>query len=114
LDLVCPWCYVGERRLHAALARFPARDHVTVRFRSFQLDPTAPRRSARPLAEVLAGRYGGTVADAHARHAQLAELGRADGIEFRFDDARHGNTFDAHRLVHLAAEHGLQRATVER
>lgn len=114
IDVVCPWCYIGKRRLETALERFDAREQVTLVQRSFELDPEAPRRREGTLAEMLASKYGGTVAEAEARQARLAELGRADGIEFRFELARQGSTFDAHRLLHLAAERGVQPAVSER
>ncbi|ADB51859.1 DsbA family oxidoreductase [Conexibacter woesei] len=114
LDVVCPWCYLGKRRLDAALERFDARDQITLVHRSFELDPDAPRRREGTLAEMLAAKYGGSVAEAEARQAQLTELGREDGIAFRFERAQPGNTFDAHRLIHLAASIGAQEAVVER
>lgn len=113
IDVVCPWCYIGKRRLEAALERFDARDEITLVQRSFELDPDAPREREGTLAEMLASKYGGTVADAEAKQAQLTELGLADGIAFRFELARQGNTFDAHRLIHLAAERGVQEAVAE-
>jgi predicted DsbA family dithiol-disulfide isomerase len=114
MDLVCPWCYLGKRRLEAALERFDAREELTLVHRSFELDPTAPPMHEGSLAERLASKYGTTVEETEARHAQLIELGRADGIDFRFDIARGGNTFDAHRLTHFAREQGVGDAVVER
>ena len=52
-DVVCPWCYVGKRNLEAALAAFPHADRVTVEWRSFELDPTTPRRVELSMDEVL-------------------------------------------------------------
>ncbi len=114
MDVVCPWCYVGKRRLDAALARFDHRDEVELTVRSFELDPSAPAVREGSHAEMLAGKYGGTVAEARARLDQLTELGRADGIAFDFEIARQGNSFDAHRLIHLAAAEGVADAVVER
>lgn len=114
IDVVCPWCYLGKRRLEAALEQFDARDELTVVQRSFELDPSAPRVREGTLAEMLAEKYGSTVDEAEARQGQLVELGRESGIDFRFDVARPGNTFDAHRLIHLAREQGVADAVVER
>ncbi|MDO8210492.1 DsbA family oxidoreductase [Conexibacter sp. CPCC 206217] len=114
IDVVCPWCYLGKRRLEAALEQFDARDEVTLVQRSFELDPSAPRIIEGTLAELIASKYGSTVEEAKARQAQLVELGREDGIDFRFDIARGGNTFDAHRLIHLAREQGVAQGVVER
>jgi predicted DsbA family dithiol-disulfide isomerase len=114
IDVVCPWCYLGKRRLEAALERFDARDELTIVTRSFELDPSAPPVREGSLAEMLARKYSSTVEEAEARQGQIVELGREHGIEFRFDKARSGNTFDAHRLIHLAREQGVATEVVER
>jgi len=113
-DVVCPWCYLGKRRFEAALERFEHRDDVTVRWHSFELDPDAPQSNDEPAAERLARKYGISVEDAEAKHAQMTEMGAAEGLEFRYDLSRSGNTFDAHRLIQLAGEHDLQDAVKER
>ena len=113
-DIACPWCYVGKRRFEAALAAFAHRDEVRVTWRSFELDPGAPPEREGDRAEHLAAKYGSSVEQAHAMHAQMTDMAAAEGLEFRFDLARAGNTFDAHRLVHLAAAHGRQDAMQER
>ena len=111
-DVVCPWCYVGKRRLEAALAQF---DHpVEVTWRSFELDPSAPRERELPAAEHLAAKYGMSVEQARASQAQLTELAAAEGLEYHLDRTRGGNSFDAHRMIHLAAAHDLQDAAKER
>jgi predicted DsbA family dithiol-disulfide isomerase len=113
-DIACPWCYIGKRRLEAALAQFEHRDEVEVRWRSFELDPTAPPEREGDLAEHLARKYGMDVAQARARQQEMTETAAAEGAIFRFDSVRSGSTFDAHRIAHLAAEHGLQDAMKER
>ena len=115
-DVVCPWCYVGKRRLEAALARFPHRDAVEVVWRAFELDPRAPAAADAGVshAERLARKYGMSVQQAEQRTRQLTDLAAADGLEFRFDRTRPGNTFNAHRLLHLAAERGVQDRAKER
>ena len=115
-DIACPWCYVGKRRLQAALERFPHRDAVVVFWRAFELDPSAPRERERDFsyAERLAKKYGKSVPEAEAMIARLVDIGKSDGLSFHFDRARHGNTFDAHRVNHLAGEHGVQSAVNER
>jgi len=113
-DIACPWCYVGKRRFEVALAAFENRDEVTVTWRSFELDPQAPRQRAADSAGHLAEKYGMTREQAQASQQKLADVAAADGLELRFDLARGGNTFDAHRLVHLAAAHGVQDAMTER
>ena len=113
-DIVCPWCYVGKRRFESALAAFEQRDDVRVTWRSFELDPQAPRERAVDSATHLAEKYGMTREQAQASQQNLAEVAAGDGLDMRFDLARGGNTFDAHRLVHLAESHHLQDAMKER
>jgi len=113
-DIACPWCYVGKRRLEAALARFEHRDEVFVTWRSFELDPTAPPERQGERAARLAEKYGTTIEQARAMEQQLTDVAAADGLDLRFDLARSGNTFDAHRIVHLGLAHGLQDETKER
>jgi predicted DsbA family dithiol-disulfide isomerase len=113
-DVVCPWCYLGKRRFERALADFPHRDDVEVVYRSFELDPTAPRGVTLPVVEVLADRYGMSVERAEALQTEMAERAAGDGLEFNLDGLRSGNTRDAHRLLHLAKEAGRQEALVER
>jgi predicted DsbA family dithiol-disulfide isomerase len=113
-DIACPWCYVGKRRFEAALARFEHRDDVRVTWRSFELDPAAPAEREGERAERLAEKYGMSVERARQMERQMTDTAAGEGLHFRFDLARSGSTFDAHRVVHLAAEHGLQDAMKER
>jgi predicted DsbA family dithiol-disulfide isomerase len=113
-DVVCPWCYIGKRRFERAVASFGHPDEVTITYRSFELDPDAPAQRAGTQAEHLARKYGMTIAQAERANEQMTERAAADGLEFRFDLVRGGNTFDAHRLLHLAKDHGLQPEMKER
>jgi predicted DsbA family dithiol-disulfide isomerase len=113
-DIACPWCYVGKRRFESALTDFPQRDELQIIWRSFELNPTAPPRAERPTVELIANKYGMPVARAQAMMDDMTATGAADGIAFRFDRSISGNTFDAHRLLHLAATRGLREAMVER
>jgi predicted DsbA family dithiol-disulfide isomerase len=113
-DIACPWCYVGRARFAAALARFEHRDEVTVTWRSFELDPDAPAAREGSHAELIARKYGRTLEEVAEMDAQLTATAAADGLEIRFGALRSGNTFDGHRLIHLAAAHGKQDAMKER
>jgi predicted DsbA family dithiol-disulfide isomerase len=113
-DVVCPWCYIGKRRFEAALARFAHRDDVAITWRSFELDPNAPRRRPGTLDDVLARKMGVTTAQAAAMNARMTSLAAGEGLEYHLDRTQPGNTFDAHRLLHLAAERGLQSEAKER
>ena len=113
-DVVCPWCYVGKRRFEAALGRFEHRDQVDVVWRAFELDPSAPREREGAYDERLASKYRVDLTEARAMIDRMVSAGEADGLELRFDRARPGNTFDAHRLLHLALDRGVQDALTER
>jgi predicted DsbA family dithiol-disulfide isomerase len=109
-DIICPWCWLGKRRLEKALELFLHRDQLEVTWRSFELDASAPRGYEGSLDDMLAKKYGMSPSRAKAVHDHLTALGAKDGIEYRFDIAKPGNTFDAHRLVHFAKSLGAQHA----
>ncbi len=113
-DVYCPWCYIGKRRLERALTDFEHRTEVTIAWRSFQLDPAAPKVFEGDLNDMLVRKYGMTRAQALASHARLTALAKQDGLDYRFDLARPGNTLDAHRLIHFAATHQRADAMQER
>jgi predicted DsbA family dithiol-disulfide isomerase len=115
-DIACPWCYVGKRRLEAALTDFPHREAVEIVWRAFELDPSAPRERDTKVsyAERLSKKYGSSVAEAEGMIARMTAVAATDGLDFRFDKIRPGNTFDAHRVIHLARERGNQDAVKER
>ncbi len=113
-DIACPWCFVGKRRFESALANFPERDALEIVWRSFELDPNAPASQNAPHAELLANKYRMPVTKAEAMLETMTATGAADGITFRFDRAKSGNTFDTHRLAHFAAAHHKRDVMVER
>lgn len=113
-DPVCPWCWIGKRRLEAALAARPDVE-ATVRWLPFQLDPTIPPEGL-DRAEYLETKFG-DAEKVRATHEQLAAIGRDEGLALLFADiARAPNTLDAHRAIRFAAEEGLvaQGALIER
>jgi predicted DsbA family dithiol-disulfide isomerase len=113
-DVVCPWCYLGKRRFEQALQSFAHRDDVEVIYRSFELDPTAAATETTPTVELLAGKYGMSVEQAHTAQHQMQQRAAAEGLEFRMDGLRSGNTRDAHRLLQLAKVRGHQADLAER
>jgi predicted DsbA family dithiol-disulfide isomerase len=113
-DVVCPWCYLGKRRLEAALARFEHRDEVEVVWRSFELDPSAPPHREGTPAEHLIAKYGMSREQVEAAWERLTALAEADGLEYHLDRTHSGSSFDAHRLAHLAGTHGLAGEMTER
>lgn len=109
-DIACPYCWLGKHHLQEAIRRAGA-DDVEIEFRSFELQPNA--RATRPVREYLAERYG-SLAHIDAAHERLARAGRAVGIDYDFEAALMANTFDAHRLHHLAKARGVGEAVMER
>jgi predicted DsbA family dithiol-disulfide isomerase len=112
VDIVCSWCYVGKRHLETALAGLPE-GAVDVRWRSFELDPAIPA-DAGSADEELARRRSLTLAEARAMHAETERMGEELGIRFDFSRARRGNTFDAHRVLHMGQAEGRGQETVDR
>src|SRR4051812_39248386 len=111
-DIVCPWCYIGKRRLERALSAFDG--EVSVEYRSFQLDPSTPTDDARPIGEYLTARRGFSPAQLQGMHANVSRIAAEEGLTFDFDRALTANTLDAHRLLHFAKAHGKQVELKER
>ncbi|MEZ5119196.1 MAG: DsbA family oxidoreductase [Candidatus Nanopelagicales bacterium] len=110
-DVVCPWCYIGTANLSKALEGFPG--DVDVVYRSFQLDPGAPEEP-RSQIDYLGERYGGGREQALAMARQVTQVAARAGLDFHLEDTQAGQTLDAHRLLHLAADRGVQGALAER
>ena len=113
-DVVCPWCYLGKRRFKRALESFDHRAEVAVTYRSFELDPAAAPGETRPTVELLASKYGMSVAQANAAQQQMEQRAAVDGLEFRLNGLRSGSTRDAHRLLQLAKARHRQDELTER
>lgn len=110
-DVLCPWCYIGTRRLAAALAKLTDPDRLEIVWRSYELAPAEGRIPGPTAAEAMTGWWGD---QAPARIARIQALGAAEGVELNLHLARPVNTFDAHRLCHLAADHGRADQMMER
>ncbi|GAB4104886.1 protein disulfide isomerase FrnE [Micromonospora taraxaci] len=108
-DVICPWCYIGKRRLDQALASYEG--EVTVRYRPFQLDPS-PVPEPLPLVQALAGKFGGPER-ARQMVDHVTQVAAGDGLRLDYDRAVIANTFDAHRLVSYATDHGRAAEMVE-
>ncbi|MFE7516606.1 DsbA family oxidoreductase [Streptomyces sp. NPDC057540] len=107
-DIACPWCYIGKARFEKGLAAFAHRDDVEVVHRSFELDPNRAKGDTGPVLEMLAKKYGRTLDEARAMEAHVASNAHSEGLGYRTEGRDHGNTFDIHRLLHLARERGRQ------
>lgn len=105
-DYVCPFCYIGKRRLEMAMNELPFQKEVSVEYKSFELDRNAPKNSTQSIHEELAKKYGMSVAEAKKMNESVAEQARTVGLHFRFDNMRTTNTFDAHRLQKYASTVG--------
>ena len=113
-DVACPWCYIGKRHFEAALDQFSHRDNVTITWHSYQLDPDAPRTPGVSVNEMLAQKYNVSISRAEAMNDRVSSIAAQAGLEYHLEKAQYGNTFDAHRLIHLAATHQLQDQMEER
>lgn len=103
-DVVCPWCYIGKRRFEAALEQFDG--DVEVEWKSFELNPGAPQSYDKPLDEQLASKYRTSPEGARRMIDQMSDRAAEEGLDFDLIHAQGGNTLDAHRLIHFAAERG--------
>ena len=111
-DVVCPWCYVGKRRLEQALESTGREESALVFWRPFQLNPTMPKEGM-DRREYLEAKFGGP-GEMQAIENRISGACASAGIEFAFERiARTPNTFDAHRLIWFAQQQGRQDAAVE-
>jgi len=111
-DVVCPWCYIGKRRLEKALALLGGEAQVSVRYLPFQLNPEMPQ-GGMPRAEYRKAKFG-SVERSRQLDARVAAEGRGEGIEFAFERmARTPNSIAAHRLIDLAQRQGQGQKVVE-
>jgi predicted DsbA family dithiol-disulfide isomerase len=113
-DIACPWCYIGRRRFEKALDQFAHHAEVEVIWRSYQLDPNAPRDYAGSVNDLLVQRYGMSGEKAELTHIRVTDLAAQEGLDYHLENAHPVNSLDAHRLIHLAAHHQLQGEMKER
>ncbi|MBW4839699.1 MAG: DsbA family oxidoreductase [Paenibacillaceae bacterium] len=113
-DFVCPFCYIGKRRLEKALELFDYRDEIEIVYRSFELDPVAPKDTESSIHELLAVKYGLSLEQAQESNRNVAQQAQAEGLTYNFDTIVPTNTFDAHRVAHYAGEQGKAKEMTER
>lgn len=113
-DFVCPFCYIGKRRLEIALNKFEHKDEVELVFKSFELDPSSKKKYDENIHEIIAKKYGISVEQAKASNNQIIDQAKAIGLNYNFDDLIPTNTFDAHRLSHYAKSQGKMNELSER
>lgn len=112
-DINCPFCYLGKRRFEQALEQFEHRDDVRVTHRSFELDPTLSPDHTAPVIDWIASKYGMAREQAQANEHNLGLQAEAVGLDYQIDGRDYGNSFDMHRLLHLARDKGIQDAVID-
>jgi predicted DsbA family dithiol-disulfide isomerase len=112
-DFVCPFCYIGKRRLEEALAQFPQRDQVEVTFKSFELDPNASIYNGKSIHEALAKKYGMSIEQAKQANQGVGQQAATVGLTFNFEEMKPTNTFDAHRLAKFAITKAKEKEITE-
>jgi predicted DsbA family dithiol-disulfide isomerase len=113
-DVVCPFCYIGKRRFENALAGFAHKDEVEVTWKSFELNPDAKPTPGKDIHDYLATNKGQTREWAKEMAGHVTQMAAELGLKYDMDRVVVANTFDAHRLIHFAAQHGLQEKAEER
>jgi len=113
-DYVCPFCYIGKRRLEEAIAQFPNKDQIDVEYKSFELDPNAPAENDKNIHESLAQKYGMSIEQAKQANENVGKQAATVGLTYHFDNMKLTNTFDAHRLTQFAKTVGKDRELMEK
>ena len=112
-DYACPFCYIGERKLAAALKQTGMSEQVELEFKSFELDPNSPKDYGESINELMAKKYGLSVEQATKANNNIINAAKEVGLNFNFDDLKPSNTFDAHRLSHYAKSQGKENEFLE-
>jgi len=110
-DVVCPWCFIGKRRLEKALENFAHGDQVTIRHRAFQLQPDI--KETVPTKKYLAEKYQASLEQVNQMQANVCAVADGEGLSYNLDETLSGNTFDAHRLLLWAATQDKQDELLE-
>lgn len=113
-DFVCPFCYIGKRHLEKALEQFPHKEHVTVEYKAYELDPNAKKNEHKTIHESLAQKYGMSIEKAKEMNESVGIRAAEVGLTYNFDRMKLTNTFDAHRLAKFASSKGKEEEMTER
>lgn len=111
---MCPFCYIGKRKFEKALSEFPGKDQIEVTWKSFQLDPASVTDPSLNTIDHLAEKKGWSKEQARETTAHVSNIAKQVGLDFHFDKAVVANSFDAHRLSHLAKKYGKQNELEEK
>jgi len=112
-DIMCPFCYIGKRRFDYALAQFDHKDKVEIEWKSYLLSPELITDPNKNLHKFLAEHKGISLEEAKSMNDYVTNMAANVGLEYDFDKAIPANSFNAHRLLHFAKEHGRQTETEE-
>ncbi|MBD3917325.1 DsbA family oxidoreductase [Paenibacillus sp. PR3] len=113
-DYVCPFCYIGKRRLESALEQFAHQNEVVIEYRSFELNPQASMYSGKNMHQMLSEKYGMSIEQAKKANAELGQQAAMMGLVYNFDQMKPTNTFDAHRLTQYAKSVGKDKDLSEK
>ncbi|WP_443945217.1 DsbA family oxidoreductase [Pedobacter sp. AW1-32] len=112
-DVMCPFCYIGKSHFEKAIEQLPFKNEIDVEWKSFQLSPEYHNTTNENVYEHLSKSKGMSVAQAKQMTKQVVDMAANTGLTINFDTNIPANTFNAHRVIHLAAKHGLQNAAEE-
>ena len=113
-DYVCPFCYIGKRRLEQALKQLRLDEKAEVVFKAYQLDPNTPVNSGQSLVDGLAVKFNVSKQEAENMMKNIEEQAKTVNLHYQVDKMKTSNTFDAHRLAKFAEKHGLEKEVTER
>lgn len=113
-DFICPFCYIGKRRLEAALEEFPYLEHVFLEYRSYELDSAADVNPGMTMNELLAKKYGTSIEKVKEMNSNIIKQAAEVGLIYNFDNMQPTNTFDAHRIAQYATKHNKGNEITER
>lgn len=113
-DFVCPFCYIGKRRLEIAIKQFPHNHNIFIEYKSYELDPNAKKNTKKSIHELLAHKYDMTVEKVREMNANVGRQAAEIGLQYNFDSIQHTNTFDAHRLTKYATKYDKENEMAER
>jgi predicted DsbA family dithiol-disulfide isomerase len=112
-DVVCPFCYIGKRKFEAALSEYKETSNIEIIWKSFQLSPNTRTDTGKNIHQYLAEHKRISLEQAKSLNNQVTNIAKQVGLVFNFDQAIPVNTFNAHRFLHLAKQHGLQAEAEE-
>jgi len=112
-DVMCPFCYIGKRKIEEAISQFENKDSVVIEWKSFELDPSFVATPNQNIAEHLADKYGRDIDWAKSMLENMTVNAKNNGLDFHFEKSILANSLNAHRLIHLAKKHNLSNELKE-